>query len=381
MFNLFLIDRYIFQTFLKVALISFVSLAGLYVVIDIMSNLDELVNYAKSQSGGLGQVLLEYYGPRVLVMFDQFAGLIAMVAAMLSITLLQRHQELTALMAAGISKVRIAQPLFIGALLVSMLGVLNREWLLPQMRNRLAYNAQDLSGEMGRVLHPRYDNYSLIMISGAKAFSKERRILQPQFRLPTELADWGQKIDGREATFLPAEDGRPAGYYVRGVTQPKDLATQDSARLNEVPMLLSPKDYPWLKRDECFVVSDLSFESLVGNTSLRNYFSTWELIAGLNNKSLDFGNDVKVIVHSRFLQPFLDFTLFCLGLPLVLGRENRNIFVAAGVCLSVVTAFLVVTLASQAAGANYLIRPVLAAWLPLLVFGPAAYALARPLWD
>jgi lipopolysaccharide export system permease protein len=340
-----------------------------------------LLAFAKTQSGGIGRVLLDYYGPRVLVLFDQLAGLIAMVAAMLSITLLQRHQELTALMAAGISKMRAAKPLLVGAVLVSLLGVLNREWLLPRVRDRLAYNAQDLSGEMGRVLHPRYDNYTLIMISGAKAFSKERRILKPQFRLPGEFAEWGPKISGQEAFYQRANEHHPAGYLVKGVSQPKDLAETPTAQFNNAPVLLSPMDQSWLQPDECFVVSEMSFESLVGNTSLRNYFGTAELIAGLNNKSLDFGNDVKVIVHSRFLQPLVDITVFFLGLPLVLGRENRNIFVASGICLSVVTAFLVVSLASHAAGANYLVRPVFAAWLPFIIFGPASYSLAKPLWD
>jgi lipopolysaccharide export LptBFGC system permease protein LptF len=32
-------------------------------------------------------------------------------------------------------------------------------------------------------------------------------------------------------------------------------------------------------------------------------------------------------------------------------------------------------------GANYFFSPTLAAWLPLLIFGPLAYMLSRPLWD
>ena len=40
------------------------------------------------------------------------------------------------------------------------------------------------------------------------------------------------------------------------------------------------------------------------------------MIAGLNNKSLDYGADVKVTVHHRFLAPLLDFTLFLLGLAM-----------------------------------------------------------------
>jgi lipopolysaccharide export system permease protein len=38
-------------------------------------------------------------------------------------------------------------------------------------------------------------------------------------------------------------------------------------------------------------------------------------------------------------------------------------------------------LVCHALGVNYLLKATLAAWLPLLMFGPIAYTLARPLWD
>ena len=379
MFQRLLIDRYILWTFTKVVLAAYVSLAGLFVVIDGMNNLDELLGYAKTQRGGVLRVLVEYYGPRLLVLFDQMAGLFAMVAAMLTVTLLQRNQELTALMAAGISKVRIALPLLLGTLVISTLGVLNREWVLPKVRDRLAYNAQDLSGQLGRKLTPQYDNHTRLMFTGSKAYPKLRKIDNPQVRLTADFPQWKKKIAASDAVYLLPTEERPAGYLFTGVTLPADLSDVPSALFEGESVLLSPHDTPWLASNQCFVVSNLSFEQLTGNTSFRRYLSTTELIRGLNNRSLDFGSDVKVVIHSRFLAPLLDFTVFLLGIPLVLSRESRNIFLAAGICVGVVAAFLAVTHISAAAGTNHLLRPVLAAWMPLMVFGPPAFALARPL--
>jgi len=376
-----LLDRYILWTFTKIVFVAFVSFSGLYVVIDVMNNLEELLDHAKTQPGGMPRVLADYYFPRLMLVFDQTAGLMAMVAAMLTITIMQSKNELTALMAAGISKVRVAMPLLLGALVISALGVANREFLLPQMRDRLAYNAQDLSGELGRAVTPRYDNHTMLMFSGATAYPKLRKIDSPQVRLTPDFSSWGKKIQAAEASYLMENPDHPPGYHFKGVAFPADLPNLPSVSFEGAPVLLSPQDAPWLKPDECFVVSDLSFEQLTGNTRFRRYLSTTELIRGLNNKSLDFGADVKVIVHGRLLAPLLDFTVLLLGLPLVLAREDRNIFVAAGLCAAVVAAFMMVTTTCHAAGANYLLRPALAAWLPLGVFAPAAYALARPLWD
>ena len=74
-------------------------------------------------------------------------------------------------------------------------------------------------------------------------------------------------------------------------------------------------------------------------------------------------------------------SLVLLGIPLVLRRETRNIFMAAVMGLGLVVALWIVMMASDALGRNYLMSAVLAAWLPLLVFGPLAYTAARPLWD
>jgi len=40
-----------------------------------------------------------------------------------------------------------------------------------------------------------------------------------------------------------------------------------------------------------------------------------------------------------------------------------------------------VSVACDTLGKNYLLSATLAAWLPLLIFGPLAYTFARPLWD
>ena len=63
----------------------------------------------------------------------------------------------------------------------------------------------------------------------------------------------------------------------------------------------------------------------------------------------------------------------------MLARESRNAFMAAGSCLLIVTVFLVVVLAFQVMGMNYLIRPALATWCPLMIFIPTAMLMSEPL--
>lgn len=374
-------DRYLVGLYVKVLLIWFFSLAGLYVVIDAMGNLDEFASYGKRTEGGIFLVLADYYSARMLWFFDRTSGMLAMLAAIFVATLMQRSNEFTALMAAGISPARVIRPLIGASILVAGLGVVNRELYLPQARDKLSRNAQDWFGENARRCTPKYDIKTDILISGSNTFAKDKQIDAPRFRLPPEMDAWGGQIIAGNAYYQPAEGDRPGGYLMTGVVQPAALAEMPSLDLNGQRILFSPRDTPWLKKNECFVYSVTSFEQLALGNAWRQQLSTGELIDGLADGSIEPAADIRVTLHSRIVQPLLDITLLFLGLPLVLSRGGRNIFLAAAICFALVGVFYVVLITSHALGSHYLLRPTLAAWGPLLVFGPVAFVLARPLWD
>jgi lipopolysaccharide export system permease protein len=379
------IDRYLLRLFFKVLVVSFVSLAGLAFLADMFGNLDEFFSYgAKRDEGkwlGTAIILTEYYSPRLLWFFDRTAGLLAMLSAVFVLTWMQRTNELTALMAAGISPARLATPLLIAAVIVSLLGAINRELGLPHVRDSLSRNAQDWLGESSRKCTPKYDIRTDVLIAGKSTFAKERRINEPLFRLPPELSAWGRQIVADHAYHTWAAGDRPEGYLLRGVKQPANLPQLASAAIGERLVLLSPADTPWLSADECFVVSVVTFEQIAVGGAWRRYLSSYELVTGLRGQTIEPGADVRLMVHARVVQPLLDMSLVLLGIPLVLRRGSRNIFLSAGLGAGLVAAQMIVVLVCHALGVNYLLKATLAAWLPLLVFGPIAYTLARPLWD
>jgi lipopolysaccharide export system permease protein len=380
-----ILDRYLLRLYLKVLIVSFVSLAGLYVVIDGFGNLDEFLSYGKRHAWGTAGVLAEYYGPRLLQFFDQITGLLAMLGSMFVLTVLARANELTALLAAGIAPSRVLQPLLGASILVAGLGVANREIGLPSVRDSLSRNAQDWLGETGRKCTPRYDIRTDILIAGQATYANEKRLAAPRFALPhplpPELVPWGRQVVAENAFYLKATNDRPAGYLLRGVSQPANWAELSSVSIGGQPILFSPADTPWLKPDECFVASVVTFEQLVVGSSWRQNLSSYELVAGLRGQTIEPGADVRLTLHARCVQPLLDLSLVLLGIPLVLSRASRNIFVAAGIGLGLVAALLVIKLACHALGNNYLLSATLAAWLPLLIFGPLAFTFSRPLWD
>jgi lipopolysaccharide export system permease protein len=378
--RLLIVDRYLLREFVQTFLICFISLMGLFVVIDGFTKLDEFIAHSQKQ-GSLLTVMGEFYAYRALSFFDSTGHLLTLIAAMFTMTWIQRHNEMTALESAGISKSRIVQPVILAVIVISLARVANRELIIPSVREQLSHDTQDLGGSNGKPLRPRYDNETGVLLggSGSLTFANERRIQKPEFYMPAGLNRYGVTLKAENAYYEPPQSDQPGGYRFSNLERPKNLDTQPSLSFEGRPVLLTPRDYPWLKPGECFLVSEVSFEHLDAANTWRSLSSTAELIRGLRNRSLDFGAEERLAIHARLVQPLLDITLLFLGLPLVLSRSQRNIFLAIGQCLALVIAFMLIVFGCQYLGSSYLLEPALAAWLPLMIFVPCAVALSQPL--
>jgi lipopolysaccharide export system permease protein len=268
------------------------------------------------------------------------------------------------------------RPVLIAAIGVSLVAAANREVIMPTIRQQLSLDSKNLGGQQEALMQARFDS-NYILIGGEKIVPSEQVIKNAKFVLPRHLDRFGKQISAAEARFLPATGKMPSGYLLTGVTQPKGLLKQPSMLDGESkPVIITPPGNDWLKGDQLFVVSGMSFEFLAAGSTWRDFASTREMIRELRNPSTDLGADVRVAIHTRFLQPFMDTTLLFLGLPFVITRTNRNPFVAIGLCLAVVTVFMCVVLGCQSLGTGGWMNPPLAAWLPLIIFGPVAAAMS-----
>ncbi|HVX13442.1 MAG TPA: LptF/LptG family permease [Pirellulales bacterium] len=371
-----IIDRYLLRQFLQVFFICFISFDGLYIVIDAFSNLDEFLHYAETEGTVYG-LIGEFYAYRSIFLFERMSSMLTMITGMFTVTWIQRHNELTALTAAGVSRARVIRPIVIAAVSISLLMCAGRELVIPRLSKKLERDPKNLRGESGQEFRPRYDNETNILMQGRVTYSNEMRIEEASFILPETLNKYGKQLAAPNAYYREPTAQHPGGYLFKGMTGPDRLLQGRSLTLDGKPIVITPLDaLDWLAADECFVVSNVSFEQLSGGQGWRQFSSTRELINGLSNPSLglagEFGADVRVAIHSRVVQPFLDLTLLFLGLPLVLHGTNRNVFIAIGLCGCVCSAFMGVVMASQYLGQISLIRPALAAWAPLMIFVPVA---------
>ncbi len=197
-----IIDRYLLGQFLHTFLICFLSLTGLYIVFDAFTNLEAFMHCAKGMQ--LLELVAGYYVFQPLLFFDRTAGLLALMSAMFTVTWIQRHNEMTALMAAGIPRIRIVAPVIIVAVAIDLLAVVNREVLIPRFRHEISQRPGDLASNAGEELCPQSDNRSDVLLRGSFAYLNEQRIEKPDFLLPLCLREYGKRLLAENAYYKPA---------------------------------------------------------------------------------------------------------------------------------------------------------------------------------
>src|SRR3954468_22921095 len=96
-----ILDRQMIRSYLKAYLICLVSLVSLYIVVDLFTNLEDFTDQGTSLVPVL-ETVGAYYGYRVAQIFDRLCEAIVLLAAMFTVALMQRNNELLPMLSAGV---------------------------------------------------------------------------------------------------------------------------------------------------------------------------------------------------------------------------------------------------------------------------------------
>jgi lipopolysaccharide export system permease protein len=285
---------------------------------------------------------------------------------------------LTAILAAGISHGRIIQPMIIASLIIVIVQLANREFVLPQYRDALTMKAKDITGETEQPILAQYDKTNRILIDGTALITQSQVIRAPSFRLDGDYPGFGDLLLADSARWVAANDQHPAGYLLDLVQRPEQIDRLPSVGVNDRMILMTSHDQIWLGSRQCFFATTVNTDLLQTNQSATRMSSVAELAQRVRNPAVHSSLSLQVLLHERIIRPPLDFALILLGIPLVVNRRGRNMFVMIGAAMVTVLAFFMIKSMAGAMGSNgYLLSPSLAAWVPLLVIGPVAYVRYR----
>lgn len=402
------LDRYIVRQFLINFAILFVVLMSLFVVVDLIVDLDEFIQagaaHADKWIGGrwvatLG-ITAGYYGPVVLLVYVFFNGLIVVGAMGFTLTSLQRTRELTAMIASGVSLYRVAAPLLITGLLLSALTLPVQEFVLPELAPQLVRKKSKLkrlANEVERkpVFYAPAGGGDLL---SAESFDPAVGVLRG-----VQIHD--RSSEGRTVRFVRAD----AAYWRAEAITPEDLAVAGDGspeirmrwvfengvaeEIRQPGAALAAGDEGVRPSPRGVVRGVGAYDTDLSPTVLQarqtanfaNLLSIRELQKLAKNRAVEAGRRGKIlqIIWSRFSLMVLNVLLLVMALPFFLSRVPGNTLVAslraAGLCIGAWGGGLVMLQVGPGslplAG---LTSPAVVAWLPVAMYLPvAAWQLTR----
>jgi lipopolysaccharide export system permease protein len=356
-----LIDRWLLLSFLQAWLVCFSSLLSLYVVIDLFGKLDEFLDIAQDNWGQLLVNTGIYYGYQVVLIFDRLNGVIMLLAAMFTVTWMQRNNELTPLLTSGIRLQRVLRPVWMGTLIMLTLGVLNRELLMPIVVERLSHSSVDPQQHQVKSVAGAYEPNG-ILIEGRYAVARDQKVGGFTCTVPVRFAGSLVHLQATEAIYLPPGHGPQSGGWLLLNTRPRELPSWPQT------------PFTTIDSGKIFLKTELvDFERLTRHRNWAQSASTAQLHEELREEGTSRLGLVAVQWHLRLTSPLLALLLVGMGLALLLRDANRHMYVNAGFSLGLAALLYASFYLSRFLGESGFLTPAMAAWLPLLIFGPITF--------
>jgi lipopolysaccharide export system permease protein len=377
-----ILDRYVLVSFLKNYVIALMVLLGLYIVLDMVFNFDQLVDVKgmSAQQGLAGAVqiisgIVDYYFYQSFLIYAHLSGVIPVVAVAFTLIRLSRFNELSAIMAAGVPLLRVSAPIIFASLGLNVLLFADQEALIPTMIPKLIRSHDEIQQGVsnfskGFPIQAMQDaDRSLLMASrftpatansqaGMEDFDVIERDqqLQPVAHISADRADW----DPMRKLWLLTNGTRVTGLR------------PEQRRSDEIPW---PTWRTNITPEEVALYRSNDYVELLSTDRINQ----------LLNRPQSYGTvNLLTVKHSRVTQWLMNLVLVLLAVPCVLTREPGKLKQDLTRLLLIVGAAMgTIFICRQIAGhppSSPLAAawPALLAWVPVFIFTPLSiYLLDR----
>ncbi len=343
-----ILDRYISKKFVFILLFALVAFISIFLVVDIIENLDTFIENEYPTSA-----VFEYYVnfiPFIVVLILPVAMLIS---ALFSVGGMARQNEIVAMKAAGISLYRIFVPIFIIAILVSLIAMGIANYLVPGSTERQSELKEQY--ERNRPARKRLSN---VYLRDEQDHRFSMRYFNAQSNVGTSISirrfEDGQLVNRFDARRMVWQDS------VWMLYEGYERRFMDSSE-NAVPFEEKPFPNTSLRPE--------NIARLLKDPEAMSYGELKDFIAEVKRNGAD-PDRWRVDLYLKIALPFANFIIVLFGAPLSSSQTRRSGGARGfGISLAVTFIYFGILKTTQAMGHNGKIEPLLAAWFANIVFG------------
>jgi lipopolysaccharide export system permease protein len=366
------IDRYILRQFALTVVFSLAAFTAIFLVIDLMENLDEFLDTPATSArlGGKATVgvILSYYGYFIPEIIKLMLPVSVLLSALFTTGRLSTYNELTALKSGGMSLLRYMAPFLVVSLLLSVFAIWFNGWVVPATNQK--------KFQISRAYFGKYIEHA----SKSNIFMQESRTRILAIDVYDDIQNTAYKVSIQE--FDPADisvitarydaramlwndttrtwtlQGGMKRTFSAGVERVEPIADMPLAGVNFSPEDIRKKQQ---KPDE------------------MTYTELGDFIEAQKRAGQDVSRWL-VDYYAKIAFPFANLIVVIFGIPFSAARRRSGLGVEFGIAVAVCFLYMIFLKVSQAFGYNGDLDPLLTAWLANILFftaGCATIAVAR----
>jgi lipopolysaccharide export LptBFGC system permease protein LptF len=344
------LDRYVAKIVAGSWLASLAFFLFLSILMDLLNNLPLYIDRADKQHMSVFELLsflAGYYLQQTPQTYTQMAPFVTVIACMFAVARLMAQNEIVPMLFVGRSMARILRPAVFCSLFAGGAMALCWQWVVPALRDSVSASSGLLTGANVEVKgvalqaagRPEYQFYAV------RYHHLERSMGEVLMLISSGQPGDNQVVEAKSAVW----DAAAADWRLEDGWTKDSKGSMPRVWLG-VPAFTPDRVYQAGK--ESLEASQLSYDDLLGLMRTR-----------------PLRQDVKLEFHRHITYPLANLVLLLLALPFAVyferGSRIERVLGAIGVC----AAYLVVDLTCQSLGSRELLHPIVAAWLPTILFG------------
>jgi len=347
-----ILDRYIMRKYVAVFLLVFLALLSISVIVTFFERIDNIYEHNKSLS-----LLFRYIQYRIPEFINYILPVTVLATSLLTLGLLTKSNEVTAMKACGLSIYRLVLSLVVTAVAVSLFSFALQERLVPSANKK----AEEV---WNRINDVPARSYSYLDRRWVLSRNKSRIYHYSYFEPATGAFSQLSVFDLSPSSWslvrrLYAEKGRLEGNRLnlsRGWS--RDFPGESESRFETFQGMEVR-----LAEDPGYFIKEVKEPSLMSFGELRKYTAE---VGAMGFETTRF----KVDLSSKLSFPLVSLVMALLAIPFAFSMGKRGALV--GLALSIVIGMIYWGALGVFRSLGYVnfLSPFLASWGPNLIFGP-----------
>ncbi len=342
-------NRYLVREFFGFFIPIVLAFVLLYLIVDFFDRLDLLI---KNQA--TADATARYFVFKIPLMVTQILPPAALAAMLLSLGMLGRRNEITALRASGVSLVQTATPLLALAAVIGVAALAWNETIVPYCARQYQYvNVVEIRKRPQRGILSERE----VWYHGAAGFYNIGQV-DPRRRALLGVTIYRTDADFNLVSIVDVAAAKWNGntWAIRGATERTIRADGEVVTRQLLP-------------DEVTIGETLDdFLEVHREPEELSYLDLRQRIWDLTRKGID-ASSYLVDLNLKLAVPFATLVLACVAIPLA-GRVQRHPNMAAtlGTGLALGFAYWVVLALANSLGQSRVLPPIVAAWTANIIF-------------